>query len=111
MLELGQRAMTGPYRPSVDAVRLCTALDMADDVETHFTKYMRLHEVTDLAASTGLTMKVNHTIVDAWPMRFPRGRPGQEAKDDFAHLLASNHTGHERYLEWGLADNRVDDVK
>lgn len=45
-------------------------------------------------------MKMTNTIVEPWPLRFPLGPPTAKAKRDFALLMASRNTGHERYMEW-----------
>lgn len=48
----------------------------------------------------GIYMKQKHTIVEKWPLRLQlkHGQPG--AQSEFDILQASNHTGHERYVEW-----------
>jgi len=49
---------------------------------------------------TGMKMRVTNTIIEKWPMRLKLS-PGQLGADqEFKLLLASAHTGTERYVEW-----------
>ncbi len=59
----------------------------------------------DLGKAVGLAMKETHSIVPVWPMRFGFGPPTEEAKKEFARLVASTFTGQERYVEWKVAGN------
>ena len=45
-------------------------------------------------------MKENNTIVKPWPMRLSTGPVTPEKRKEFWALLASAHTGVERYVEW-----------
>ena len=61
---------------------------------------MREQHFTENGQHLGLTMKRPHTIVEEWPMRL-KLRPEQVgAKEEFEILLASSHSGAERYVEW-----------
>ena len=48
----------------------------------------------------GVTVKDNHTIVEQWPMRLKLQPHQVGSQDEFKTLLASSHSGHERYVEW-----------
>jgi hypothetical protein len=49
---------------------------------------------------TDMTMRTTNTTIEKWPMRL-KLRPGQLGADqEFRSLLASSHTGTERYVEW-----------
>lgn len=73
--------------------------------------YMEVHRFADAALGAGLQMKPTHTIIDPWPMKFSGGRATSKAKEEFALLLSSNHTGQERFVEWKLmTEVAVEDV-
>lgn len=48
----------------------------------------------------GICMKKDHTIVEKWPLRLKLGQGQAGAQLEFEILEASDHTGHERYVEW-----------
>ena len=48
----------------------------------------------------GVTIKDSHTIVEQWPLRLKLQPHQAGAQDEFKILLASDHCGHERYVEW-----------
>lgn len=61
---------------------------------------MREESFTEIERYLGMTMKQSHTIVEKFPMRL-KLRLGQAgAKEEFENLLASSHSGAERYVEW-----------
>ncbi|RYP29499.1 hypothetical protein DL767_006689 [Monosporascus sp. MG133] len=108
MPELG-RQVSQPYDPS--AIKLISALSLVHDMDKNFNRYMEVHEFADVALGVGLQMKAAHTIIDAWPMKLSDGRPTSKAKEDFALLLSSCHTGQERFVEWKLtAEASAEDV-
>lgn len=72
---------------------------------------MELYDFSSVALDAGLQMKDTHTIIDPWPMRVPSSSlPTSKDKELFALLLASQHTGQERFVEWKLrVQETVDD--
>ncbi|KAK7755620.1 hypothetical protein SLS62_002229 [Diatrype stigma] len=108
MPELGRQVLH-PYDPT--AIKLFAGLGLVHDMEKHFNCYMDLQEFADAALGAGVQMKSAHTIIDPWPMKVSGGRPTSKAKEEFARLLSSGHTGQERFVEWKLiTGGDVEDV-
>lgn len=63
-------------------------------------RYMKELRFEDMAQELGLEMKANHTIIDKWPLRLTIGPRENGGKEAFNALLASHHSGTERYVEW-----------
>lgn len=64
---------------------------------------MKKNKFKDIEQHFGVVAKEGHTIIDKWPLRLKK-RPTEEgAKEEFRLLLASAHTGAERYVEWKRA--------
>jgi len=61
---------------------------------------MKRMDFDSLGRAAGARVKAENTIVEKWPMRVKRkaGQPG--AEEEFRMVLASCHTGVERYVEW-----------
>lgn len=73
---------------------------------------MTLHDFTGAGIEAGVQVKADHTIVAPWPMRFTATEPTPAARRDFERLLASAHTGQERYVEWEvIREVQVEDVR
>ncbi|KAI0108740.1 hypothetical protein F4776DRAFT_643594 [Hypoxylon sp. NC0597] len=85
---------------NVSKLKLVGAQDLLYDMDGYFNRYMNLRRFTDIGSNAGLQMKDNHTIIDPWPLKLPGGRATKEIQEYFALLLASGHTGQERYVEW-----------
>ncbi|OTB03265.1 hypothetical protein M426DRAFT_60852 [Hypoxylon sp. CI-4A] len=82
------------------------------DMDEYFDGYMEVHDFVELSKACGLRLKPKHSIIEPWPLKFPGGRPTKKAQGDFKALLASLHTGEERYVEWKLAtDNEAHEVE
>ncbi|KAK3615501.1 hypothetical protein LTR22_027412 [Elasticomyces elasticus] len=84
------------------------ARDLVKDVDKYFDQYMGIemkkfgfHEVPQYLS---MVKKDRHTVIEKWPLRLQL-RPHQRgAKEEFATLLSSAHTGNERYVEWKRID-------
>jgi len=66
------------------------------DFDDLFEKYMKEVGFDVAARMAGVVMKRKNTIVGEWPLRLRGGARTEE----FDLLLASGHTGCERYVEW-----------
>jgi len=64
---------------------------------------MREEHFQEIGCHLGLTMERPHTIIEEWPMRLKLLPDLAGAKEEFEILLASSHTGAERYVEWKWA--------
>ncbi|KAH9842165.1 hypothetical protein Tdes44962_MAKER01543 [Teratosphaeria destructans] len=62
-------------------------------------RYLHLYGLREVIVLLGLHMKKNNTIVEEWPMGLKSHPDAPGAKEDFDLLLASGHTGCERYVE------------
>jgi len=70
---------------------------------------METYDFAQSALSAQVAMKAKHTIIPPWPLRVDGGvHPTQKDREDFMLLLGSAHIGHERYVEWKVADLRVE---
>ncbi|KAI0005245.1 hypothetical protein F4779DRAFT_633541 [Xylariaceae sp. FL0662B] len=108
MPELGRQAAQ-PYH--ANSIKMISALSLVRDMDQHFNMYKEMRGFADVAIGAGIEMKAAHTIIDPWPMAIAGGPPTAKAKEDFALLLSSGHTGQERYVEWKLtAKADVEDV-
>lgn len=63
-------------------------------------RYMQKHKFKDIEQLFGVVIKDPHTIIDKWPLRLKKRPAEKGAKEEFMLLLASAHTGTERYVEW-----------
>ncbi|KAI8961484.1 hypothetical protein F5Y11DRAFT_326332 [Daldinia sp. FL1419] len=80
-------------------IKIMMAMSLVQDMDGHFGLYMSVHNCEDTALRVGLQIKAVHTIIEPWPMRIDP-EPTDQAKEYFALLLSSSHTGQERYVEW-----------
>ena len=69
------------------------------DFDKLFSRFQRECCLDEISKASGLEMKSKHTIVQPWPMRLKENATQRE----FDVLLASGHTGSERYVEWKKA--------
>ncbi|KAL1982084.1 hypothetical protein VTN96DRAFT_1797 [Rasamsonia emersonii] len=83
-------------KSDADFLRLIFARDMVRDVDAIFGRYMKKHRFKEITRDAGLAMKSKNTIIPPFPMRLPKNATQKE----FDLLLASAHTGSERYVEW-----------
>lgn len=73
---------------------------------------MKVYDFTGVGIEAGVQIKADHTIIDPWPMRFGASEPTLAARKEFERLLASAHTGQERYVEWEvIREIMVEDVR
>ena len=84
---------------SADFLKFNDARIMFRDVDKAFQSYVKEYHFEEAAKAAGLKMKSKNTIVEAWPMRLK----SNATQDEFELLLASGHTGTERYVEWRSA--------
>ncbi|KAI1407308.1 hypothetical protein F5Y13DRAFT_183489 [Hypoxylon sp. FL1857] len=106
--------LTGKYLTSsynTNELMVIEGINLIYDMDKYFNRFMKLRRFKEFGSNAGVQMKNKHTIIDPWPLKIPNGRPTKEARDYFALLLASGHTGQERYVEWKLKDDtEVEDV-
>lgn len=82
-----------------DFIRFMSARALFRDYDELFTRFRRECRLDEMTTAMGLEMSSKNTIVQPWPMRI-----GQTATQrEFDVLLASGHTGSERYVEWKIA--------
>ncbi|KAI0838466.1 hypothetical protein F5Y06DRAFT_303779 [Hypoxylon sp. FL0890] len=81
-------------------LKLVASQALVHDMDGYFNRYMGMRRFEELGLIADLQMKYPHTIIDPWPMKLPDRRPTKEDQEYFAMLLASGHTGQERYVEW-----------
>ncbi|KAI1287182.1 hypothetical protein F5Y03DRAFT_405643 [Xylaria venustula] len=92
----------------IQTIKTACALDMVSDMDAYFNGYMETYDFAQAALSARVAMKTKHTIIPPWPLRVDGGvRPTQKDREDFMLLLGSAHVGHERYVEWKVADLRT----
>ena len=86
-------------RSNPDFMRFLSAQVLFRDFDELFNRYKCECRLDEISKAAGLTMKSKNTIVRPWPMRIRKNATQRE----FDLLLASGHTGSERYVEWNSA--------
>ncbi|KAF2644956.1 hypothetical protein P280DRAFT_504434 [Massarina eburnea CBS 473.64] len=76
---------------------------MVLDRDKFFGRFMALDRFDMISTALGVDMKKTNTIIEPWPMALKLKLPQKGAQEEFEFLLASNHTGWERYVEWKWA--------
>lgn len=61
---------------------------------------MKKLQFKEIGCFLGLSMKRSHTVVDQWPLKLKAGSNQSIDWKDLEILLASSHSGTERYVEW-----------
>jgi hypothetical protein len=54
----------------------------------------------EIGQDLGMIIKHPHTIIEKWPMKIKLRPEEAGSKEEFEILLASPHSGAERYVEW-----------
>ena len=85
-------------------IKYMCALELYNDFEGIFQRYMKDVDFKKCGKAAGMKMREKNTIVEPWPLRLDPKDIGEEGKRKFELLLASGHTGYERYVEWVRAD-------
>ena len=86
-------------RSNPDFLRFLTAQVLFRDFDELFNRYKCECRLDEISKAAELTMDSKNTIVRPWPMRLRKNATQRE----FDILLASGHTGSERYVEWKSA--------
>ncbi|KAK5659386.1 hypothetical protein OQA88_1479 [Cercophora sp. LCS_1] len=89
-----------PQPGPVEVFRILSACDLVWDFEACFNAFLDHFRLDELSTNAGVEIKEQHTVVEPWPLRFECTAPTPEKKKEFCELLASHHTGVERYVEW-----------
>ncbi|KAB8302796.1 hypothetical protein EYC80_006141 [Monilinia laxa] len=89
-LILGREALNAEF------LRYNDARSMFRNVDKPFDKFMKETCLDQLSLNNGMKIKKKHTLVDKWPLRLRMGA----RQNEFDMLLASGHSGSERYVEW-----------
>ncbi|KAL8772813.1 MAG: hypothetical protein Q9209_002158 [Squamulea sp. 1 TL-2023] len=85
---------------STQSIKMMAGKDLVRDYDRIFAFYMKSVGFEIYARHTGVEMRKQNTVVEAWPMRLKK-KPGQKgAKEEFQELMASSCSGAERYVEW-----------
>ncbi|PQE06221.1 MYND finger family protein [Rutstroemia sp. NJR-2017a BBW] len=89
-------SLTNRTHGNADTVKFANALGFFRDYDMLFERFMEECSLEQVSEAAGLRIKKDNTLVGKWPLRLV---PGSSQKD-FDDILASNHTGSERYVEW-----------
>ena len=81
-------------------IKHMTALELFKDFELSFRRYMKEVDFKRCGNAAGVEMRENPTIVEPWPLRLDPIARDKKARAKFESLMASGHTGCERYVEW-----------
>ncbi|TVY40387.1 hypothetical protein LSUB1_G002857 [Lachnellula subtilissima] len=84
---------------SAEIIKTQEALGFFCDYDALFELFMKHYGFKNAASLSGLEMKGENTIQDNWPLRLRKGA----TQEEFELLVASGHTGSERYVEWRVA--------
>ncbi len=80
-------------------MRFMSAQVLFRDFDELFNRYKCECRIDEFSKAAGLKVNSKNTIVHLWPMRIRKNATQRE----FNVLLASGHTGSERYVEWKSA--------
>ncbi|TVY19932.1 hypothetical protein LARI1_G002648 [Lachnellula arida] len=88
-------------RPGISAgmIKIQEAVGHFYDYDSLFELFMNRCGFKVAASFSSLEMKGENTVQEKWPMRLRKGA----TQEEFELLLASGHTGSERYVEWRSA--------
>lgn len=81
---------------NADMLKFMDARMMFRDFDGLFERFMKECRLQETGLTMGLQMKSRNTIIEPWPMRIKRSA----TQNEFDLLLASGHTGSERYVKW-----------
>ena len=90
----------GMRNDSVMTMRIMMARSLLRDYDRIFEFYTDQLDFSKLADSAGVKMRKRNKVVEAWPMRLQKKYGEDGADEEFGALMASSHTGAERYVEW-----------
>ncbi|KAK4963528.1 hypothetical protein LTR10_001157 [Elasticomyces elasticus] len=97
-LDMQDSAATARYGKE-NVLRSYAAVNVRDGTK-YFEQYMRARNFTKTAEVLKMSPKIDHTIVEKWPLKLKLLPHQQGAKEEFMTLLLSPHQGIERYMEW-----------
>lgn len=80
---------------NADFLRITNARVLFRNFDMLFMRYCEKVKISENSRAAGLRIKTN-TVVERWPLRLKENA----TKEEFETLLASGHTGCERYVEW-----------
>lgn len=92
--ELFSRRENAQY--NAELLRFNDARSMVRDFDRPFDKFMKECHLAEISQMLGVKIKNKHTLVARWPLRLRKGAKQEE----FDMIMASGHTGSERYVEW-----------
>ncbi|PQE03580.1 MYND finger family protein [Rutstroemia sp. NJR-2017a BVV2] len=95
-MPISRDSLTNRTPGNADTVKFVNALAFFRDYDMLFDRFMKECSLEQLSEATGLRIKKNNTLIEKWPLRLIPG----SSQEDFDDILASNHTGSERYVEW-----------
>ncbi|KAM0724071.1 hypothetical protein Q7P37_000251 [Cladosporium fusiforme] len=81
-------------------VMMMAALPMVREGDRFFDRYMEILDFREAGRMTGMRMKASNSTVAKWPMKLRLGPGDPDSGKEFKSMLASEHTGTERYCEW-----------
>lgn len=90
--------MLSPLNPAF--IKYMVAIELLKDFEAIFQRYMEEIDFKSCGNIAGVMMREKHTIVEPWPLRLHPIADNKKAQVKFESLMASGHTGRERYVEW-----------
>ncbi|KAK5687370.1 hypothetical protein LTS10_001508 [Elasticomyces elasticus] len=97
-LDMQDSAATARYGKE-NVLRSYAAINVRDGTK-YFEQYTRARNFTKTAEVLKMSPKIQHTIVEKWPLKLKLLPHQQGAKEEFMTLLQSPHQGIERYMEW-----------
>ncbi|KAL8670788.1 MAG: hypothetical protein Q9168_004686 [Polycauliona sp. 1 TL-2023] len=97
-LSLDNGGMIAPNSPQM--MTIATAMDLLKDYDRIFAWYMDRFKFDACSKHFGLQMRVQNSVVEAWPMRLKKKFGEEGAKEEFQDLLSSPFQEVERFVEW-----------
>ncbi len=87
-------------RHSPAFIKYIVAIELFKNFGASFQRYMEEIDFKSCGNVAGMEMREKQTVVEPWPLRLHPNADSKEAQLNFEFLMASGHTGCERYVEW-----------
>ncbi|KAI9810023.1 MAG: hypothetical protein M1827_006721 [Pycnora praestabilis] len=87
-------------RHSPAFIKYMVAIEFFKNFGAIFQRYMDEIDFNSCGNVAGMEPREKQTIVEPWPLRLDPKVDNSEAQLKFEFLMASGHTGCERYIEW-----------
>ena len=90
-------SMLSPLNPAF--IKYMAAIELFKNFEVIFQRYMEKTDFKSYGNVARVEMQEKHTSVELWPLRLHLKADNKKTRVKFESLMASGHTGRERFVE------------